>query len=235
MSNALTRSAHGLSLAEKRLIMFAIAQLDSRRMPKFLEQPVVKITAAEYAETFNVDRNTAYEALENAAKILYERSIMFYEPETKRIKKGGTPPIVKMRWVGSIKYHQGAGWVELDFWHQVVPHLMGLRKQFTTYQLAQSTALRSVYSWKLLELILSWEDRGYFEMPIEDFYAAMEATEKQRQNFGEVRRRIIEPAIKEICSKDNWLIRWRKANFGGKQVKVIRFDFQRNPQGQLPL
>lgn len=243
MSNALTRSAHGLTLAEKRLIMFAVAQLDSRRMPKFNEQPVVKITAAEYAETFSVDPTTAYEALQKAAKQLYERSIRFYEPELDRqsggkrlkLKKDAPPPVVTMRWVGSVRYHENQGWVELDFYHKVVPHLMGLRKQFTSYQLAQSTALRSVYSWKLLELILSWEERGWFEMTMEEFYSVMEATEKQRQNFANIRRRIIEPAVKELSEKDNWLIQWRKTNFGGRRVSGLRFEFQRNPQGRLPL
>jgi plasmid replication initiation protein len=243
MSNALTRAAHGLTLAEKRLIAFAIGQLDSRRVPKFHEQPVVKITAAEYAESFDVDPSNAYKSLQSAAKQLYERSIRFYEPELDRqsggkrlkLKKDGTPPMVTMRWVGSVKYHETQGWLELDFYHKVVPHLMGLRKQFTSYQLAQAHALRSASSWKLLELMLSWEERGWFEMPMEEFYSVMEATEKQRQNFAEIRRRLIEPAVKELTEKDNWLIQWHKTNFGGRRVSGLRFEFQRNPQGQLPL
>jgi hypothetical protein len=61
----------------------------------------------EYAETFGVDMNTAYDQLQAAAKQLYKRSITFYEPAHKRSGKPLPPTMVQMRWVGSVKYHQG--------------------------------------------------------------------------------------------------------------------------------
>src|SRR5512135_1489482 len=73
MSNALTRAGHGLTLAEKRIVAAAVSKLDSRRMLKPGEVPRTKITAAEYAETFSVDLDTAYNQLQGAAKTLYNR------------------------------------------------------------------------------------------------------------------------------------------------------------------
>ena len=73
MSNALTRAGHGLTLAEKRVVMMAVSKLDSMKVMRPGEMlPSVKITAAEYAETYGVDPNTAYEALQDAAKNLFE-------------------------------------------------------------------------------------------------------------------------------------------------------------------
>jgi plasmid replication initiation protein len=238
MTNALARAGSGLTLAEKRIVMAAVAKLDSRRWPQPGECPCVRIDASEYAESYNVDINTAYESLQSASKALYNRTITFYDESSKRtLTKKKKPPVTQMRWVGAVKYHEQQGWVELHFWHQVVPHLMGLRKHFTTYQLEQSHALRSIYSWKLLELFTSYKgkkDDGWMDITIEDFCTSMEATEKQRLNFGEVRRRIIEPAVKELREKDNWLIEWKTIN-AGRKVTGLRFIFQRNPQGRLPL
>lgn len=232
MSNALTRSSQGLTLAEKRLMMCAVAQLDSKA-PVPGQCPVVKISALEYAETFKVDAATAYEQLQSGAKNLYKRSINFFEPAHKR---NGKPIMVTktMRWVGEVHYQKKEGWLELHFWHAVVPHLMGLHKQFTSYQLQQASALRSVYSWRLLELLMRFKSTGWAEYTIEDFCKSMDATEKQRANFGKIRTKIIEPAVKELIEKDGWLIQWQQIKTG-RRVTGVRFNFMKNPQGRLDL
>jgi plasmid replication initiation protein len=232
MSNALTRSSQGLTLAEKRLMMCAVSKLDSRA-PVPGQCPVVKISAMEYADTFNLDPATAYEQLQTGAKNLYTRSINFFEPSHKR---GGKPIVVTktMRWVGEVHYQKKEGWLELHFWHAVVPHLMGLRKQFTSYQLEQASALRSMYSWRLLELLMRFKATGRAEYTIEDFCKSMDATEKQRANFAKIRTKIIEPAVKELNEKDGWLIQW-EAIKTGRRVTGVRFNFMKNPQQQLEL
>ena len=63
MSNALTRAGHGLTLAEKRIVAAAVSKLDSRKALPPGEVPRTKLTAMEYAETFGVDMNTAYDQL----------------------------------------------------------------------------------------------------------------------------------------------------------------------------
>lgn len=232
MSNALTRAGHGLTLAEKRIVASAVAKLDSRRALPPGEVPRTRITAAEYAETFQVDLDTAYDQLQDAAKQLYKRSITFFEPAFRRNGKPLPPTMVQMRWVGSVKYQKGEGWVELAWWPDLLRHLLGLKKQFTTYQLQQASALRSAYSWKLLELLMRFKDSGHAEYAIEDFCASMDATEKQRSDFNNIRRRMIEPAVKELQEKDGWLIQWHPIK-AGRKVVGLRFDFMRDPQERL--
>jgi plasmid replication initiation protein len=229
MSNALTRAAHGLTLAEKRIMAAAVSKLDSRKPPMAGECPVIRLTAAEYAATFEVDMNTAYDQLQAAAKLLFKRYITFFEPAYRR--KGKELVKVQMHWVGEAVYHDGEGWVELHLWHRLVPHLLGLKRQFTTYKLQQASALRSVYSWKLLELLMRFESTGWAEYTIEDFKASMEAPESL-SDFGQIKRRIIEPAIKELALKDGWLIEWKPIK-AGRRVKAVRFEFRRNPQTSL--
>ena len=137
-----------------------------------------------------------------------------------------------MRWVGEARYHKGEGWIELAWWYRILPELTGLQRHFTTYQLQQASALRSVYSWKLLELLTRFESTGRAEYTIEDFAEAMDATEKQRKDFNNIKRRIIEPAVKELTEKDNWLIEWTPIKKGRKVAK-LKFLFKRNPQGRL--
>jgi hypothetical protein len=234
MSNALTRAAHGLSLAEKRIVMSAVAKLDPRRGHPAGTVLVTQVTAAEYAKTFGLDPTTAYEQLKDGGKELYQRSITFFLEAHNRRGKPIAPTRVTMRWIGRAQYHDGEGWIEVAWWPDVVPHLTGLRKQFTQLQLEQTSALRSVYSWKLLELLMRFKGTGWAEYDIEDFAEAMEATEKQRANFNNLRRRMIEPAVKELQEKDGWAIRWEPM-LAGRRVKAVRFDFRRDDQLRLAL
>ena len=233
MSNALTRAGHGLTLAEKRIVMAAVSKLDSRKPPLPGEVPTTRITAAEYAEAAKVDLTTAYEALQGAARNLYNRSITFYTPAHNRKGKPLPPTKTQMRWVGQVQYHAGEGWVELYWWPKLLPHLLGLKKQFTSYQLQQAHALRSMYSWRLLELLMRFESTGWAEYTVEDFAASMDAP-PSLSDFGQVKRRIIDPAVKELTEKDGWLIQWQPIK-AGRKVKALRFTFMRDPQGQLPL
>lgn len=231
MSNALIRAAHGLTLAEKRIIAVAVSKLDSRKALPPNDVPRTRIFAGEYAETFDVDISTAYQQLADAAKALYNRSITFYEPASRRRGAPLPPTKVQMRWVGSAKYQQGEGWVEIAWWPDLLQHLVGLKKQFTSYQLTQTSALRSIYSWKLLELLIRFESTGQAEYTIEDFKASMNPP-SSLSDFGQIKRRVIEPAVRELMEKDGWLIQWRPVK-AGRRVAAVHFDFKRDPQGRL--
>ncbi|EOT4603017.1 replication initiation protein, partial [Escherichia coli] len=61
MSNAISRAAQSLSLAEKRIIFAAIAQMGGKYAP-------VRITAQEYANTFGMPLKQAYSQLKEASE-----------------------------------------------------------------------------------------------------------------------------------------------------------------------
>lgn len=234
MSHALTRAGQGLSLAEKRLVMACVAKLDSRKAVIVNDRPVIRLHAREYAEAYDLDRSTAYVALKEATEHLFERRITFFQPVKRRQDKGLEDTVVKMRWIDLCRYATSEGYVELRFIPELVPALTGLKQYFTTYQLQQASALRSVYSWRLLELLMQYSKTGWAEFDIADFAASMDAPPAQRRNFAFLRRRIIEPAVKELKAKDGWDIEWRAVN-AGRRVRAVRFSFSRNPQERLPL
>ncbi len=162
------------------------------------------------------------------AESIIQKQIWWYEEAKRGVKK------VQINWLGKAEYYKGEGTVSLWFTSHIAPHLLQLKGQFTTYQLAQASALRSVYSWRLLELLSQYASTGWRQIEISEFHHAMEATEKQRENFAAVRRKIIEPAVKELREKDGWIIQWSPIKTGRK-VSALRFEFKRDPQGKLDL
>lgn len=233
MNNALARAGHGLTLSEKRLIALAISTFDSAgSKPDITKPPRSRISAADYAEVFGVSTDTAYDQLQAAAEHLFERKITFYEAVSKRSGKPLEPTKKVMRWVGQADYQKGEGWVELHWWPALLPALMGLKKNFTSYQLKQTSALRSIYSWRLLELLSRFKSTGWAQYDIEDFLVSMDAP-PSLSDFAQVKRRIIIPAVTELVTKDGWSIAWIPIKTGRK-VSAVRFEFSRNDQ-QLPL
>lgn len=229
LSNVLVRAAQGLTLAEKRIISACIAQLDSKRMPDPYKPLTVKLHAHDFAETFGVHPDTAYDELQSAAKVLRDRLIRYENPSAPKSRR-----VVEMRWVGRVTYAKGEGWLELAFWHEVVPHLVMLREKFTSYRLSQAAALRSLYSWRLLELLMQFKSTGLVRMPIEAFWSAVEAPESCQKDFGRLRVRVIEPAVKELGEKDGLQIQWNPVK-AGRKVISLEFRFPPNPQCSLVL
>jgi plasmid replication initiation protein len=222
MSNALVRSAHGLNLAEKRIISAGLAKSDSMPARGLIvanqEGLRVKLTAAEYAETFEIDLRTAYEQLKEAGESLLKRQVRRLEKTRRGVKE------IKSNWLSGATYHEGEGWVEIRFTHEVAPYLLALRAKFISYKLKQTAALRSIYAWRLFECLQSWKKTGVWYVVMEDFLHMMEAPESCRNDFAQLRRRVIEPAVSELSQKNGLKIEWllRKA---GRKVVGLEFRF----------
>ena len=234
MSNAVARSAQGLKLSEKRVVAMALAKTDSKPTKDALIAQhnngwTVKFTAEEYVDVYGIDARTAYDQIMEAAKSLMSRQVRTLKETPRGLKETFT------NWCGQCTYHHGEGWVEIAFTPQIAPHLLALRGTtgYTTYKLKQASALRSIYSWRLFECLQSWGDKGVWSVEIEKFAHAMEVPESFK-DFGQIRRRVIEPALKELREKDNMLIELELKK-SGRKVTGLVFKFKSNPQGQLEL
>lgn len=231
MSNALARSAHGLTLSEKRVVAMALAKTDS--VPardainaQFKNGWTVKLTAEEYIEVYGIDARTAYDQLKGAADKLLGRQVRTLQQTPRGLKE------IKTNWCGQCTYHHGEGWVEIAFTPQISPHLLGLRSKFVSYKLKQASALRSIYAWRLFECLQSWGNKGIWSPDIEKFNHAMDVPKSFLANFGMVRRNVLEPALKELREKDNMLIDLEIIK-AGRKVTGLVFKFKQNEQRQL--
>lgn len=220
-SNAITRAAHGLSLAEKRIIMLAVSKLDSMKPISVGESPVVRLDAIEYAQSYDLNINTAYEQLIEAGQSLFDRKITFSTPPKK---EGAKQKIVtSVRWVGRYSYKPGEAWAELCFWHEIVPYLMNLNSHFTSYKFKHASKFKSIYTWRLFEMLSQYKTR-WIEISITEFNHAMEVTEKMSKDFSNIRNRVILPAIRELEEKNGWIVKWEVKKIGRKVCR-IRFEY----------
>ena len=220
MSNALARSAQGLTLSEKRVVSMALAKTDSipakdAALAQFRNGWTVHLTAEEYAKEFGISDDVAYVQLKDAADNLIRRHVRTMMETVRGLKE------IKTNWCGQCIYHHGEGWVEISFTPQIAPHLLGLRSQFVSYKLKQASALRSIYSWRLFECLQSWGSKGKWSPSIEDFMHAMDVPDSYQKDFANLRIRVIEPALKELREKDNQIIEMTLKKAGRIQESLI--------------
>jgi plasmid replication initiation protein len=73
---------------------------------------------------------------------------------------------------------------------------------------------------------MRFKTTGWAEYTVEDFNVSMDVPKDYINDFGQVKRSIIEPAVRELIKKDHWKIEWNTTK-AGRKVKSIRFDFSR--------
>lgn len=224
MSNELIRSAHGLKLIEKRLLALAISKLDSKAKPTF-DNMRVEIRVAEMVSEFGLTPDKAYQETKKAAEGIMKRQIRF------TYGKGDGE---LYQWVTRAKYKKAEGWVLLEIYPLLSPWLFELKNHFTSYRLSRASAFKSMYSWRLFELLMQFKTTGYLKIGIDEFSHAMEAPKTYQKDFGAMRRKAIEPALKEIQATDGLKVKWEPVK-AGRKVTALEFYFPVEQQTALPL
>ena len=234
-SNTLVRAAHGLTLNEKRLVACCVAKLDSIRTARHpnYDQTRVKLTAAEFADTYGIDPKTSYRELVVASDRLFKREVRFSVETPKGART------TKYHWVDEATYQDGEGWVDLKFSDRITQHLTLLRKEYTSYKLKNAASLRSMYSWRLYELLVSvWNKKnhpimqGALHIKMEDLRWAMEVPESYA--WGQVNQKAIKPAIAELSNLHNLKITMTTKK-KARSVVSLSFNFEVNSQAKLDI
>jgi plasmid replication initiation protein len=211
-ANALVQASYKLSLNEQRLVLACVAQLDSRKpLPK---DNLFTLTAVDFAETYGIPVDQAYEALNEGSNSLYERDIKVFDGKVKE----------RFRWVYHVKYYEGESKVCLGFSQTIMPYLTMLNKQFTSYQMASIAKLRSTHSIRLYEFLIQYKSTGKLIISLDDLKQRLEL-DGQYARFSNMKMRILDPAVKELKEKSSLVIDWRAIK-KGRTVERLEFTFR---------
>ena len=244
IKNELVRRIQRMKLSEKRLLALAIAKCNPK--PKILKDRAmrvdpatgtapgwtIRVTAQEFMEAYpHIEAKHAYSELKQAAENLFECRVEWNEEVVERGKR--TTKRRSVRWIYEKVDTTTAGWVDINFSPSIAPYLLGIEDEFTKYKLRHAADLRSMYSWKLLEIMAQFRDKGFVAIGYDQFCEAMGAPESCVKDSGQLRRRVIEPAVKELQDKNGLQIEWEAVKPAGRKVTGFRFKFDPDPQGRL--
>ncbi|WP_434717185.1 replication initiation protein (plasmid) [Paraburkholderia sp. A2RO-4L] len=244
IKNELVRRIQRMKLSEKRLLALAIAKCNPKaKILKHRAMAVdpttgaaagwtIRVTAQEFIEAYpHIEAKHAYSELKQAAESLWDCEVVWYEEVMERGKKDTKRRSV--RWIYEKVDTTTSGWVDLRFSPSIAPYLLGIESEFTKYKLKHAADLRSMYSWRLLELMAQYRDKGFVSIGYDDFCKAVDAPDSCVKDSGQLRRRVIEPAVKELQEKNGIAIEWEPVKPAGRKVTGFRFKFKPDPQGRL--
>lgn len=215
--NKIIEASYRLSLAEQRILLACIAQIDS--MAELSAKDSFEITVSQIADLAGLkDTKTAYRDLKKAADRLFERKIVIDNPDPGRPEATR----LKTRWISGIEYYDGAGKIEVSFALKILPYLSELSREFTKYKLAHVAHFRSSYSIRLYELLCQWQSSGEREVSIDWLKAQFQISDKYK-SIRDLKSRVIKPALDDINKHSNL---WCK--FGQRKTgrRVTHFQFQ---------
>lgn len=216
-SNKVIEASYLLSLSEQRVLLACIAQINSKK--ELSDHYQFEVTVSEIVDLVGLNNySNAYRDLKKATEKLYNRSLIIDDPDPDN-------PAIKQRktrWISSIDYLPGEGKLILSFAPMITPYLSKLSREFTQYKLKHVAKFESVYSIRLYELLVQWNSTGERDIEVEWLKNKFQVSDKYKR-LGDLKKRVIEPAIAEINHHSNL---WVKVEQIRKGRTVTHFQFK---------
>jgi plasmid replication initiation protein len=214
-SNPLVNAQYKLDLIEQKVLRYIISMITPH--DETLEKKFYRIQIKELEEFLGW--------VEEGGKIFnyIKRVADKLKITTIRVKKPGTTIVTS--WIASYEYPENKGWIEFELSSKLESELLQLKKQFTQYYLKNISKLKSQYSIRIYELLKEYASIGKREESIESL-RMMLGLQNEYKEYRDLKRRILEPAYKEINQKTDISFIWKPLKEARKVIGIIFYDIE---------
>ena len=224
--NALITASHKLGEVEQRLILLAI--LKGRKYCDSVEQLRGKeliIHADDYIGCFGGTQQGAYKALKQAVIGLYRAEWGY-----KYINDKGNKVVRYERFTQSAQYVEGEGTVSFRFADAIIPMLVELERNFTTYEIKQVAELSSSYAMRLYEFFIQHLDKktgkGWLDISLDDLRFRFGLLPAEYKRMFDFKKYVLDCSIDDL-NKNTDLTATYTQRKQGRVIVGFRFDFER--------
>ena len=210
-SNELVEAGYRLSLAEQRMIILSLGQIDSRD----LTQKKVTLYAKDYAKEWGVSEVNAMREIKQATSRLFDRYITLKNADET----------TKFRWIQSIaKYHKGEARISFTFSDDILPFLFELdfKLGVTKYELLSVSGFSSVYSFRLYELAVKLLGMRNQVIDLDEIRRILQLENKYPE-YKEFNKFVLKPSLSDINEKSDLLLNIEPVKAGRK---IVALEFQ---------
>ena len=211
-----------MDVVAKRLMLCLLAKIDSRKpLPK-----KIHLDANEYAEIIgqSPDKKAIYRDMKQGAKQLLETIIQTYDHEAR---------VGEMCVLADyLRYFDDEARIECSFTKWVEPYIHYLSKNFTRIQLTEAVKFRSFYTIRIYELLMQFQATGERQITLNKLREILQLEKKQYSRFADLKRWVVDKAVREINEKSEYEVSWNKVRTG-RQVTGLMFVFEERKQRRL--
>ena len=200
--------------------LFCLVMREIRRNVEKLNKNFCTFEYRDLKEILNIDDHLSYEMYKKEID-RFKKTIMscWYEFENEEI---GVEMAVFTEVINDKRNRTVTVKANPDFLDFFLPS-----SRFTYISLTEFCSLKTMYSKRLYAFLKQFRNTGYRRVSIERFREYMDATSKTYDDFAQLRRRVITPAVNELKDKGyfpNLKVKEEKGD-SGKKVMALLFKF----------
>lgn len=210
-NDLIQKTRYSLKLQEQRTLAYLVSKI--KPDAETLEEEY-QFTIKEFCKVCGVsDRGAMYEYAKQSIIDLYNAGFWLKTEEHK---------LETMRWLEHVSIKDDTGVVTVKFSKTLEPYLIGLSREFTSYELINILPMKSQYSIRVYELIKSHAyEYGEYEVRVDDLKEQLAA--ENYVNFKDFRRRVLDKAVSEINEFTDLEIRYEQKKEGRKVNSLVFF------------
>lgn len=219
--NALIEASHKLSEVEQRLILLAI--LKAREFCNSIEELKDKelvIHASDYIQAFGVDRDAGYKSLKKAVMGLYQAEWGYHYINSK-----GNVVVRYERFTQSAVYVENEATVKFMFANAIIPMLVELERNFTSYEIEQVANLQSRYAMRLYECLIRFKGSKTLTISLDDLRFRFGLLDNEYKAMGDFKRFVLDLAVKQINSNTDITVKYDQHK-QGRTITGFTFKFK---------
>ncbi len=220
--NHLIEASYRMSVPAKRCMLMLLSRIHPGQ--KDVSESI-RIEAADYAKKTGVSFDQAYKDIKNGVRELRRTNIV--------IKDRNSSITTECMVAGTMKYHTNQGWLETRFTPEIGPYIHNLVKQgYTTIAVDEALKFSGFYTFRFYELLMQFRLSKERYITIDRIREVFQIDSKQYSRWGDFKRRVIEPSIKEIEDKTEYSVDWDIIKTG-RTVTSLMFIFEKDDQNDL--
>lgn len=205
-NTAIRKARYSLSLNQQKLLCYLISELKETDTHE-----TVKIFDIKTFYDFMEKGDKDYDKVRKDLKALSDKSWWI---------KDENGDDILLRFLNTVRTSKRSGKVQLKFHEDILPYLLHLKREFTTYKLWYTMTMRSEYSLRLYELLKSVVHMESWVFEIDYLKKAFMC--EHYKLFGDFKRRALDPAVAEINKKTDITVSYELFK-EGKAYKSIEF------------
>lgn len=223
--NKLIEANYYLSTLQQKVLLKAISVIE----PTNIDKHIYKFSIMDFADSVDL----------KGSKTIYSQMVTICDQLTdlrKFLIKKDDGGIAYINWVASAEYIPKEAVVEVEFSQKLIPYLMELKEQFTTYYLANVMQLKSSYSIRIFELLKQYEKLKKRKIYLEELRKMVGTTvidmngnviKNDYELYGHFKERVILTAQKELKQKTDIYFNFKEVK-EGRKVIAIEFEILEN-------
>ena len=219
--NALIEASHKLSEVEQRLILLAI--IKAREFCNDIEQLKDKeliIHASDYINAFDVDKTTAYRMLKQAVLGLFEQKWGY-----RYINSKGNVAVRYERFTQSAEYVENEATVKFMFANAIIPMLVELERNFTSYEIEQVANLESRYGMRLFECLIRFKASKTLIITLDDLRFRFGLLDNEYKAMSDFKKRVLDAAVSDINKNADIIVNYEQQK-NGRKITGFTFTFK---------